>query len=173
MVQAITTPKADMGPINATVFYAYQVCKREAWLYYHHVNPAQEHELLLLGRLVHETSYQRARREIFVDQLLKIDLLRGELVAEVKRSSKHKEAAKLQLAYYLFYLKREKGIEMEGLLLFPRERRTERVILSADLEAHVEQILDGMKPILTSDCPPPAVKIPYCRSCSFQEFCWG
>ncbi|MBC7343860.1 MAG: Dna2/Cas4 domain-containing protein, partial [Clostridia bacterium] len=73
--------QSKVRDINATVFYAYQICKREAWLYYHHVNPAQEHELLLLGRLVHETSYQRARKEIIVDQLLKIDLLRGELVA--------------------------------------------------------------------------------------------
>lgn len=159
--------------INATVFYAYQICKREAWFYYHHVNPAQEHELLLLGRLVHETSYQRARKEIFVDQLLKIDLLRGELVAEVKRSSKHREAAKLQLAYYLFYLKHEKGLKMDGILLFPKERQTERIALTPELETRVQELLEEMKPTLASDHPPPAVKIPYCRSCSFQELCWG
>jgi len=159
--------------INATVFYAYQICKREAWFYYHHVNPPQEHELLLLGRLVHETSYQRARKEIFVDQLLKIDLLRDELVAEVKRSSKHREAAKLQLAYYLFYLKHEKGLEMDGILLFPKERQTERVTLTPELEAHVMRLLNEMKPLLALDHPPPAVKISYCKSCSFQEFCWG
>lgn len=159
--------------INATVFYAYRICPREAWLYFHQVNPPKEHPFLALGRLAHETSYQRTRKEIFVDNLLKIDLLRGELVAEVKRSSRHTDAARLQLAYYLYYLKREKGVEMEGVLLFPKERRNEKVTLTADLEAKIESILTEMEPVLTSDRPPPLARIKYCRSCSFYEFCWG
>jgi len=159
--------------ITATVFYAYQVCPREAWFYYHHLNPAREHPLLALGRLVHETSYSRARKEIFVDNLLKVDLIRGELVAEVKRSSKHREAARLQLAYYLYYLKQEKGLNVEGVLLFPKERKTERLTLTPSLEAKIESLLKEMRPVLSSDRPPPATKIGYCRSCSFREVCWG
>lgn len=163
----------DLRHINATIFYAYQVCKREAWFYYHRLNPPQEHELLDLGRLTHETSYRRSRKEIFVDQLLKIDLLRGELVAEVKRSSKHKEAAKMQLAFYLFYLKHEKGLNLEGILLFPKERKAEPIVLTPELEHKVGNILQEMKSALTADQPPPPVKIRYCSSCSFFELCWG
>lgn len=159
--------------INATVFYAYQICPREAWFYYHRLNPPQEHEFLDLGRLTHETSYRRSRKEIFVDQLLKIDLLRGKLVAEVKRSSKHKEAAKLQLAFYLFYLKHEKGLNLEGILLFPKERKAERITLTLELERKVDHILQEMKAVLATDQPPPPVKIRYCSSCSFFELCWG
>ncbi|RLF26104.1 MAG: CRISPR-associated protein Cas4 [Thermoplasmata archaeon] len=159
--------------INATVFYAYQICKREAWLYFHRLNPPQEHPLLDLGRLVHETTYRRLRKEIFVDQLLKIDLFQGELVAEVKRSSKHRESARLQLLFYLYYLKREKGLTLKGVLLFPEERKTERVELTSELETRVETMLQEMASALNTDKPPPPVKIPYCRSCSFQEICWG
>ncbi len=159
--------------LTATVFYAYQVCPREAWFYYHHINPPQDQSLLILGKLVHEISYQRARKEIFVDNLLKIDLFRGKLVAEVKRSSRHKEAAKLQLAYYLYYLKSEKGLNLKGVLLFPRERLTEEVILTPDLEGKVKRLLAEMQSVLSENKPPPLRKIKYCRSCSFREICWA
>ena len=164
---------AEIQRVNATIVYAYQICKREAWFYYHRVNPPQEHPLLDLGRLVHETSYRRFRKEIFVDQLLKIDLFQGELVAEVKRSSRHRESARLQLAYYLYYLKRKKGLRLKGILLFPKERKTERVELTPELEQRVEALLQEMVPVLSAERPPPPARIPYCRSCSFLEICWG
>ena len=159
--------------VNATIFYAYQVCPREAWLYFHHINPAQDHELLDLGRIVHEFSYKRDRKEIFVDNLLKIDLLRGELVAEVKRTSRHIRAARLQLAYYLYYLKNEKGLEFDGVLLFPKERKTEKVELTPELEGEVEGLMKEMMPVLKAEEPPRVKKIKHCKSCSFSELCWG
>ena len=159
--------------INGTIFYAYQICPREAWFYYHRLNPSQEYDLLLLGRLVHEGSYQRARKEIFVDQLLKVDLFRDEMIAEVKKSSRHKEAARLQLAFYLYYLKHEKGLEFEGVLLFPKERKTERLRLTPELEERITSLIEEMLPVLSSETPPPVKKSKYCRTCSFQEVCWG
>ncbi|OAG28542.1 hypothetical protein TH606_00880 [Thermodesulfatator autotrophicus] len=163
----------NLSFLNGTIFYAYQVCPREAWFYYHRLNPSQEHEFLALGRLVHEGSYSRARKEIMVDNLLKIDLFRDELVAEVKKSSRHKEAARLQLAYYLYYLKNEKGLELPGILLFPKERKTERVELTPELEQKLEKLISEMLPVLESEFPPPPVKSRYCRTCSFQEVCWS
>ncbi len=159
--------------ISPYIFQAFLTCYREAWLEYHSIHSDQDHESLALGRLVHETSYQRDRKEIFVDRLLKIDLFRGELVAEVKKSSRHIEAARLQLAYYLYYLKHEKGLEFEGVLLFPKERKTEKVKLTPELESKVESILESMKPVLMAGHPPPARRIKYCRSCSFLEYCWA
>ena len=159
--------------ISPYVFQAYLTCPREAWLEYHSIHSDQDHEHLALGRLVHETSYRRDRKEIFVDNLMKIDLMRGELVAEVKRTSRHIRAARLQLAYYLYYLKYEKGLEFEGILLFPRERKTEKISLTPELEREVEAILEEMTPVLLAEEPPPARKNRYCKSCSFNELCWG
>ena len=159
--------------ISPYIFQAYLTCPREAWLEYHGILSDQEHEYLTLGRLVHEGSYQRVRKEIFVDQLLKIDLFRDEMVAEVKKSSRHKEAAKLQLAYYLYYLKHEKGLEFEGVLLFPKERKTERVTLTPELEEKITQLIEEMLRVFSLETPPPVKKSKYCRPCSFQEVCWG
>ena len=159
--------------INATVFYSYQVCPREAWLYFHHIESSKEHPFLALGRLVHEMSYQREKKELFVDNLLKIDLIQDRLVAEVKKSSRHKRAALLQLGYYLYYLKHEKGIEMKEVLLFPKERKREEVELTDELEKEVESLLEEMKDVLSSDRPPHAQRTRYCKVCAFYEFCWS
>ena len=159
--------------VRPYILQAYLTCPREAWLEYHGIISDQDHEFLALGRLVHEGSYQRARKEIFVDRLLKIDLFRDEMIAEVKKSSRHKEAAKLQLAFYLYYLKHEKGLDKEGILLFPKERKTEKIKLTPELERKVEEMIAAMMPVLESDVPPPPTKSKYCRTCSFQEVCWG
>jgi len=159
--------------ITATVFYSYQVCPREAWLYYHHIESSKEHPFLALGRLIHEISYKRERKELFIDNLLKIDLIQNRLVAEVKKSSKHKRAALLQLCYYLYYLKHEKGIEMKGILLFPKERKREEVELTDELEKKIESLLEEMKKVLSSNRPPSAQRTRYCKVCAFYEFCWS
>ena len=116
---------------------------------------------------------ERARKELFVDRLLKMDLMRDRMIAEIKKSSKHKKAARLQLAFYLYYLKREKGLSLKGVLLFPRERRSENVELTPELENEIESILQEMISVLQGSVPPPREKNRYCRSCSFQEICWG
>ena len=163
----------NVGLPTASVLYSYLVCPREAWFLAHHVSPDRDHPLLSLGRLVHETSYRRARKELFVDGLLKIDVIRGRLVAEVKRSSRHPEAARMQLAYYLYYLKHEKGVLAEGVLLFPTERRSERLTLTPELEARLEELLGELRELLSRARPPKARRIRYCKSCSYRELCWG
>jgi len=162
-----------MNLIAPYIFQAYLTCHRETWLEYHAIHSDQDHEYLALGRLIHETSYERHRKEIFIDQLLKIDLFRGELVAEVKKSSRHMEAARLQLAYYLYYLKHEKGLNFDGILLFPKERKTEKIKLVPDLEEKIETIISEIKDLVKLPKPPSVRRIKYCRTCAFREFCWS
>lgn len=159
--------------IPAYIFQAYMVCPREAWFELHSIHSDQDFELLALGRLVHQESYKRMRKELFIDNLLKVDLFRGELVAEVKKSSRHVEGARMQLAYYLYYLKHQKGLELRGVLLFPKEKRTEVVELTSELEGRVERIMGELERLLTLEKPPPAIRTRYCKSCAFQEMCWA
>ena len=164
---------SNLKKYNATIFYSYQICHREAWFYYHRLNPSQEHDLLIIGRLIHEDSYKRNKKEIMIDQLLKIDWLNNDIIAEVKKSSKHKKAAIIQLAYYLYYLKHEKDIIISGILLFPKEKKTEKIELTPELEKQIESLLDEMQTLLSKEKPPPPKRNRYCRSCSFREMCWA
>ncbi|MDQ7032458.1 MAG: CRISPR-associated protein Cas4 [Desulfonauticus sp.] len=159
--------------ISPYIFQAYLTCPREAWLEYHDIHSDQEHEFLALGRLMHEDSYKRDRKEIFVDQLLKIDLFKDQMVAEVKKSSRHINAAKMQLAYYLYYLKHNKGLKFKGVLLFPKERKKETITLTQELEEKIKNLLEEIKDTLTKDRPPKKKKIRFCKTCAFYEFCFG
>jgi len=159
--------------ISPFIFQAFLTCQREAWFEYHSILSDQEHEVLSIGRLIHETVYKRERKEIFVDQLLKIDLLKDNLVAEVKKTSRHEEAAELQLSYYLYYLKHEKGLNFEGALLFPKERKRKKIILTPEHERKIEALLKKMQSVLLAEKPPPKKRIRFCKSCSFRDFCWA
>ena len=163
----------DNIEIPAYLIQSYLTCPREAWLEYHSILSDQEQNFLTLGRIVHESSYKRDKKEVFIDNLMKIDIVRDELVAEVKKSSRHKEAARMQLAYYLYYLKHEKGIKTTGVLLFPKERKREEVKLTPNLERKIEKLLDEIRQVVSKDTPPPVKRIKYCRKCSFYEFCFA
>ena len=161
-----------MKNISPYIIQAYLTCPREAWLEYHAISSDQDHEYLALGRLIHEISYQRDRKEIYVDQLIKVDLLRERLVAEVKKSSRNIESARMQLAYYLYFLKKEKGLEFEGILLFPKEKKTEKVKLTKKLEEQLGILIADIKQLIQQNIPP-AKKIKYCKSCAYYEFCFA
>ncbi len=78
----------------------------------------------------------------------------------------------MQVAFYLYYLK-QKGINMEGELLFPEERKREKVILNKEIENELEKAVENIKKILQEDKPPSPVKIPYCKNCAYKEMCWS
>jgi len=85
----------------------------------HELNPNQEDSFLEIGRLIHDDSYKREKKEISVSNM-KIDLIKkkdGELiVGEIKKSSHFELPARMQLAFYLYKL-RKRGIDAKGELL--------------------------------------------------------
>ncbi|MGC9093865.1 MAG: CRISPR-associated protein Cas4 [Bacteroidota bacterium] len=161
--------------ITGNLVNAYFICKRKFWLYARQFNPDPEMDLLLLGRLISENTYQRERKEIFFDEV-KIDLVKklneNIVVCEVKKSSKGLEAAKMQLAFYLLKLKRN-GINAKGEILLPKEKK----IIAFELDEETEKILNNaiqeMKVIAEHELPPPLVKTSFCKKCAFMEFCWA
>ncbi len=161
-------------PLTATLFGYFGVCPREAWLMGHALEPFPEHELLALGRLLQERSYSRERKEVALPGM-RLDLLgRGGktlVVAEVKRSSGEREAHLLQLGYYLLRL-REMGLEAQGELRYPEERRVERVALTPELEARVREAEEALQELLAQPAPPPPKRIPACSGCAYFEFCF-
>jgi len=106
---------------------------------------------------------------------LKIDLVKKEnndvVVAEIKKSSKAKKSAQLQLAYYLYRLK-EIGITARGELLFPKEKKREKVVLTKELESTLQAVLLDIEEISNREKPPELKKILYCRNCAYRDFCW-
>ena len=151
------------------------VCPRKLWFYAHYLRMEPLSDRVSLGAFLHETAYPRlSRRELLIDSLIKVDLVEGSSkVLEIKYSRRMEEAARFQLFYYLYYLKR-KGVEgLVGEIRFPRERRRVEVRLDEEAERELERILREINRIKSLPAPPQAEWSPICRPCAYAELCWG
>ena len=152
----------------------YSICHRSVWYLIHGLEAAQDHPFLEIGRFITQESYARSKKEVVFENL-KIDLVKKEnndvVVAEIKKSSKAKKSAQLQLAYYLYRLK-EIGITARGELLFPKEKKREKVVLTKELESTLQAVLLDIEEISNREKPPELKKILYCRNCAYRDFCW-
>ncbi len=153
----------------------YVVCPRKLWLYAHDIRMESTSERVALGRLLHERAYRdEPRRELLIDDLIKVDLIQGQgRVLEIKYSRRMKEAARLQVLYYLYYLKRLGATGLTGELRFPKERRREPIELTEESEREVELALREIRQIERLPIPPHVEFMPICRQCAYCELCWG
>lgn len=138
------------------------------------LNAEQDNQFMEIGRILHDDTYQRDKKGINAPGM-KIDLLKrrdGEVVVgEVKKSSRFELPAKMQLAFYLYRLKKQ-GIEMKGELLIPKEKKRTEIKLDESLERELKRAFVSIDEILESESPPEPKKIRWCRNCAYREFCW-
>jgi len=164
----------DLG-VSGTLVWYYYICPREVWLISHQINPDQDNDNVCLGRYIGENTYLREKKEISVGNS-KIDVFHTEdgkmVIGEVKKSSKYKESARMQLAFYLSELK-ERGIMARGELRFPKEKVREEVILDERTEQELDKVRREILRIVYLEKPPQPLKIQFCKKCAYAEFCWS
>ena len=161
--------------VNGHLVQAFGICKRQAWLLGHNVSADQSNDYLALGRLIDQNSYARERHQVaFGDN--RFDFVQdadGDLVVcEVKKSSRAERSARLQLAHYLYDL-RKAGIEARGVLMFPTEKKRVEVVLTDELMAELDATYDEIGALVRQDAPPAAASSKYCGKCAYAEYCWG
>lgn len=161
--------------VTGSLINAYIICPRKAWLMSRQINPDGENIYLYMGRLLQEQSYSRKKKEVHLEHLA-LDLVyqeeEGLVVAEIKRSSKGIEAARMQLAFYLYELE-EMGIEARGELRFPEERKREELVLNEELRKEVEKMKASVKNTVLCEQPPLPCWSRFCKNCAYMEFCWA
>jgi len=149
----------------------YFVCRRKLWLFSHNLEMEHGSDLVNMGKLIHETSYERKFKEIEIGSI-KIDFLEKACeVHEVKKSKRIESAHVYQLLYYLYYLKKL-GVEATGIINYPLIRKKLELNLTEEKEKEIERILSEITSILAEKHPPEAVKKSYCKKCSYFELCW-
>jgi CRISPR-associated exonuclease Cas4 len=151
----------------------YFICHKKLWWFAHGVQMEQGHDRVRLGKIVHEESYQRRRKEIDIDGKIVLDWREDGCIHEVKLSDKMEDAHEMQLLYYLYYLKL-KGVEgLRGQIDYPKLRQTKIVELDEKNELKIEQALEEIKRIVELTRPPEVKWMKICRSCSYSELCWS
>lgn len=163
----------ETDPITGVMVQYYYTCKRELWFYANRINMNYDDDNIAIGRQIQRESYDENRRNVLVDGAIAIDVVEDEnTVYEVKKSSSLEEPAKMQLKYYLWYLKQNKALEMSGVLVYPEERRRKEVSLTEEDELELEQAIEEIREIIARETPPEREKKPFCENCSFYDLCW-
>lgn len=141
---------------------------RRLWYFSKGITMENNSDLVEIGRVISEESYRWERKEIQIGRI-KIDFFRKTLeIHEVKKSSKFKEAARWQLLYYLYVLKKL-GVKCQGILNFPKEKRIEKLILDQDKETKLEMILKEIKKIVHQVTPPKTKQSEKLKTSSYYE----
>ncbi len=149
------------------------VCERKLWLFDRGITMEHGFDAVLMGKLVGEDSYRREpKRELLIDNLISIDIMGTDKIGEVKLSNRLKAADRLQILYYLYYL-RQLGVEKKGIINYPAMRRKEEVLLTTEACKKVEKALVRIKEVLSKKRPPEVKRKPYCPKCAYFELCWS
>ena len=167
----------NINNIPPSIFNAYHVCKRQAWLMSHSIIGDQENTFIQIGKLIDETSYKREKKRIYIPDIsAQIDMIVKKdgkyCIVEIKKSSKKIDSAIMQLKYYL-YLLREKSLNAKGILKIPKEKKNIDVELIEKDIIYINKTLEQIKEILNYELPPEVKKIKVCPKCNHFEFCWS
>lgn len=150
----------------------YKICHRKLWFFYNNINMDYSNEDMQIGKLIHKNSYSRENKEIRSDNMV-FDYIKHDkdlTIFEIKKSSALAIGAKYQLYYYLYSM-RKLNPGVKGELLYPKERKKEKLILTDSLIKEMDKILDDIPKIVQLDKPPKVHKKKYCKRCSFFELC--
>jgi len=163
--------------ITGTLIQYYFFCQRQLWLHANDIRMETGHDLVELGNLVQEESYNQRSEKYEQIELgpVKIDFYdtKNKIIHEVKKSSKFHETHIWQLKYYI-YIFNKYGIEgVTGILEYPKERKTEEVFLSQPDITCIEELKKEISDIIKSDTCPPVINSPKCRNCSYFDFCYA
>lgn len=129
-------------------------------------------EKVEIGKIIHETSYQRKKKEIELDGI-KIDFFdknRG-VIHEVKKSRAMEESHIWQLKYYILCFKKL-GLDVTGEINYPVFRKIEKVKISNSDELFLEEIIQKITNIVNQEIPKISVSKANCKECSYYELCY-
>jgi len=150
------------------------VCERKLWLFSKGIALEHTSDRVRLGKVLDETSFRE--EEHFIDENVGLDFVKvGKevVVHEVKLSRSLESAHRLQVLYYIYYL-RHKGVKASrGVIHYPKAKRTEEVRLTGKDERLLEEALRKIDNILSLPHPPKVERKPYCTKCAYFEFCYG
>lgn len=158
--------------ISGVMVQYYKVCKRELWFFANQINMNYNNEDIDIGRFIHEKSYSRENKEIQFDNMV-FDYVKNKddlTIFEIKKSSSLTIGAKYQLYYYMYNMRNSKK-EIKGVLVYPKERKREELILTDEIIKEMDEIIQDIGNIINLERPPKAIKKPYCKGCSFFELC--
>lgn len=163
----------ELPTFTGTEVGYYFVCPKKLWWFAHGVQMERESDRVAIGRLIHEDSYARKKKELNIDDRIVLDWREDGVIHEVKLTDSMEEAHEMQLLYYLYYLKCKGITDVRGQIDYPKLRDTKVVELTAERERQIEEALCRIREIVGSKRAPEVEWMKICNSCSYADLCWG
>lgn len=171
---------SNLPIFTGTQVQYFAICHRLLWLFSRSLEMEHENENVQVGKLIGEQSYSRAQKEVAIDDRVVIDWVESRVGAdgvltlhEVKKSRAVERAHRLQMLYYIFYL-RCKGVAARGEINYPLLKRREEVELTSEAEAELQEVLCELERIVESAQAPPRLTAQrFCQKCAYYELCWS
>lgn len=163
--------------ITGTYINYYYHCQRHLWLLGRNITFEKTSEDVAIGKLISENTYERAKHEINIennDHNIVIDFFdrKRKIIHEVKKSKKMEELHIWQVKYYLFVLEKIGITGVKGEIDYPKIKRKIDVELLEEDKKQIEDSICKINEILLSPSPPKVINKPYCKKCSYYEFCY-
>jgi CRISPR-associated exonuclease Cas4 len=74
----------ELTKFTGTEVGYYFICRKKLWWFHHGIEMEQESDRVKLGKLVHESSYERRKKEISIDNKIVLDWQADGVIHEVK-----------------------------------------------------------------------------------------
>lgn len=159
--------------ITGLMVYYYEVCKRKLWYFTNDIQLEENNSNVILGKLLEENTYTRDEKKINIDGVINIDFIRSKkILHEIKKSNSIEPASILQVQYYLYYLEKKGLVGLKGILDYPLLKQTVEVNLSDSDRENLENIIIGIKEILSKESPPILEKKNICKKCAYFDLCF-
>ena len=173
-ISAVSVRRVNsMKSVTGAMLYYYYVCHRKLWYFSHQLDMEHTSDLVQIGKLIDEESYNREKKHIMIDDVISIDFLQNwRIVHEVKKSKSVEIASIWQLKYYMWILE-NKGVEIEkGILDFPKIKKREVVYLEDQDRKEIKNTLKEIEKIIDMSQPPELIRKSICSKCAYYEFCF-
>jgi CRISPR-associated exonuclease Cas4 len=162
-----------MKNVTGVMIYYHFICKRKLWYFINEINMEQNSELVSIGKILDETSYQREKKGILIDGTINVDFIKnGAVLHEVKKTKSIEEAGIWQLKYYMYYLENKGITNVTGKIDYPLIRETKEIVLTDQDRNVIKLVVKEIEDMNFLDKPPKVIESKICKNCSYFDLCY-
>lgn len=159
--------------ITGVMIYYYFICHRKLWYFCNEINMEQNSELVSIGKILDETTYNRENKSILIDDTINIDFIKnGAVLHEVKKTKSIEDAGIWQLKYYMFYLEQRGVKNISAKIDYPLIRESKEIYLEEEDREILRNIEKNIEEIIKEDKPPKVINDKMCKKCAYFDLCY-
>lgn len=159
--------------ITGVMIYYYFICHRKLWYFCNEINMEQNSELVSIGKILDETTYNRENKSILIDDTINIDFIKnGAVLHEVKKTKSIEEAGIWQLKYYMFHLEQRGVKNISAKIDYPLIRESKEIYLEEEDRDILRNIEKNIEEIIKEDKPPKVMNDKMCKKCAYFDLCY-